>query len=118
MEGCIMDIPISKITVTDDGRILIFPSTTNSIFEFVYRAAAGVYWNKELHCFSSSNPNNWDNWTYTNWYGQILSVVKDELGKRLRLTDATVFNSKSEDFEDEIRAADVEVQKWIDENII
>lgn len=100
---CYMDNPISKIEAADDGRIRVFPKTINSIFEFVYRAAAGVYWNKELECFQSSNPNNWDNWGHKEWFIQILSAVKSELGEKLVLTEDTIFENNAIEFEDEIR---------------
>ena len=101
--GCYMDNPISKIEAADDGRIRVFPKTINSIFEYVYRAAAGVYWNKELQCFQSSNPNNWDNWDHKDWFIQILSAVKSELGEKLVLTNDTIFEKNVIEFEDEFR---------------
>lgn len=105
-----MDNRIRKIEATDDGRTRIFPETANSIFEYVYRAAAGVYWNKKLQCFQSSNPNNWDNWGHKEWVIQILSAVNSELGERLILTDETIFDKNILSFEDEIRKAYLETQ--------
>ena len=111
-----MDNEIWKISVTDDGRLNVHPSKVSSMFEYIYREAAGVYWNSEIECFQSSAPKNWDNWGHTNWYKQIVSIVSSGLGERLRLLDTTVFEVGLEQYENEIRCADAEVQKWIDGN--
>jgi hypothetical protein len=111
-----MDNEISKVSVAGDGRLNVHPSKASSMFEYIYREAAGVYWNRELQCFQSSAPKNWDNWNHSKWYKQIVSTVRSGLGKRLRLLDTTVFEGGIETFENEIRFADAEVQKWIDEN--
>lgn len=103
-----MDNPIRKIEAADDGRTRVYPETVSSVFEYVYRAAAGVYWNKELRCFESSNPNHWDNWGHREWLMQIISAVNSELGERLILTDETIFDSNILEFEGEIRMAYLE----------
>ncbi len=108
-----MEYGITEISLAEDGCLQIRPSSSKSSFEYVYRAAAGVYWNKELKCFQSSVPDNWDNWDNVAWYKQIISVIKSELGDRLRVTDDTVFISTASTLETEIRGADAEIQEWI-----
>jgi len=103
-----VDNPIRKIEAADDGCTRVFPETVSSVFEYVYRAAAGVYWNKELLCFQSSNPNNWDNWGHKEWLIQITVAVNSELGENLILTDETIFDNNIREFEDEIRCTYLE----------
>ena len=111
-----MEYGITEISLAEDGCLRIRPSSSKSGFEFVYRTAAGVCWNKELECFQSSVPDNWDKWDNTAWYKQIISVVKSELGTRLRLMDDTVFKATANTLETDIRIADTEVQERIDGN--
>ena len=111
-----MDNGIQKIGVANDGRLNIYPLQSDAMYQYVYREASGVYWNKDLQCFQSSTPDNWDKWDHKQWYKQIISVVEIGLGDRLRIFDETIFEGNSEAFEKEIREADEEVQKTIDEN--
>ena len=104
-----MAIDVIEVSLADDGRLRIYPSTVEWTFEHIYREAAGVHWNTELQCFQSTIPKDWD---HKAWYTQIVSVVKSGLGVRLKLTDDTIFSTNSETFEIEIRSADAEVQEW------
>ena len=111
-----MNIEISKISATNDGRLNVHPAVTKPMFQYVYREAAGVYWNEELGCFQSSSPNNWDSWAFDKWYVHIVSTVRSGLGERLKLLQTTVFDKSVAAHESAIRSADAEIQKWIDEN--
>ncbi len=75
---------ITKINVNDAGELVLsLGSNGNSIYQYVYRAAAGVYWDQENHGFKST-PMKKD-WSCFQWYKQIVSVVKSELGVELVL---------------------------------
>ena len=84
------------------------------MYEFIYREAAGVYWNKELRCFQSQIVTDW---SYKDWYKQIVSVVRSGLGVRLTLSPDTEFCSEYPSLASEILSAEAEVQTWIDENL-
>lgn len=103
-------IPIVKVAKLSDGRLGVFPEAPKPIYQYVYRAAAGVSWDKSLGCFQSTIPREWN---YRDWYQQIVSVVRSELGVRLQLSPSAIFDDVSESFRDDILEADQSIQKWI-----
>jgi len=105
-------IPIVKVAKLSDGRLGVFPEVPKPIYQYVYRAAAGVSWDNSLGCFQSTVPREW---TYGDWYGQIVSVVRSELGVRLQLSPSAIFDGGSESFREDILEADLSIQKWIDD---
>ena len=104
-------IQINKVAVLDDGRLGIFPETSSSMYQYIYREAAGVNWNPEARCFESTVPREWD---HKKWYGQIVSVVLSGLDIRLSLSPQTAFSPNDTTFITDMRDADAEVQTWID----
>lgn len=103
-------VPISKVVQLSDGRLAVYPETSHGDYQYVYREAGAVYWDRTLKCFHSTVPREW---TYKQWYSQIVSIVWSSLGVRLRLSPSSCFDG-GEEFQDEILASDGEVQKWID----
>ena len=107
-------IPIEKVSVLPDGRLGVFPKIKDSLYQYIYRAAAGVSWNENEGCFQSTEPKEWN---YQKWYRQILSVANSpDLGRRLVLNEKTEFDGPEEDFKEKILEADKKVQKWMDEH--
>lgn len=99
--------PILKIAILSDGRLGVFPEKKDGSFQHVYREAAGVYWDAELLCFKSTEIKEW---SYGKWYQQILKVVASGLGILLLMTPETEIESR-EEFESEIRKADMEFHR-------
>ena len=56
---------ILKVAVLADGCLGIFPDQKKGMFQYIYREAAGVYWDADLSCFKSTQPRDWD---YKQWY--------------------------------------------------
>ena len=104
-------IQVSKVAVLEDGCLGIFPAASSSMYQYVYREAAGVSWNSVLCCFQSTVPREWD---YKKWYGQIVSVVLSSFDTRLSLSPKTVFVPDDPTFITDMRGADAETQNWID----
>ena len=77
---------IKEIKIDDLGRLCITPEKER--FDLIYRAAAEVHWDNNNHFLFSPKPREW---SYLDWYGQILGVVKDEYGCKLSLTDSTTW---------------------------
>ena len=76
---------ITKIRVNDAGELLLsLESNGEAFYQYVYRAASGVYWDQENHGFKST-PMKKD-WSCLEWYNQIVSVVKSELSVELILS--------------------------------
>lgn len=103
---------ITKVARLSDGRLGVWPAVTKAMYQYIYREAAGVYWDDALGCFHSTIPREW---TSSDWYRQIVSVVHGGVGLRMRLSPATVFDADVEGFRDDIIAADTNVQCWLDD---
>lgn len=103
METC----PIEKVAVLEDGRTAVFPELKKGMWQYVYREAAGVYWESDLGCFVSTPPREW---TPQKWYQQIVSVVRSGLGLEMFLTSETKYESRDERFDELIKIADDEVR--------
>ena len=95
--------PILKVAVLPDGRTAVFPESKRADFQYVYREAAGVYWDQSMGCFVSTPPQEW---SPQKWYQQILSVVRSGVGLKMILTADTEYESKDPGFEAAIKLAD------------
>ncbi|MHB1309538.1 MAG: hypothetical protein ACYDC1_07675 [Limisphaerales bacterium] len=93
METC----SIENVAVLGDGRTAVFPKSTKGMWQYVYREAAGVYWEPDLGCFVSTPPREW---TPQKWYQQIISVVRSGVGLEMLLTSETKNESKDNGFEE------------------
>jgi hypothetical protein len=62
--------------------LLVIESGGNPDYQYVYRAAAGVYWDQARTGFKSSPLVEW---SCAKWFSHIVDVVKSELGIGLQL---------------------------------
>lgn len=76
---------VAEITIDDAGRLLVRPD--GEAFDQIYRAAMEVHWDATLGCLYSPEPREW---TYFDWYRQIVAAVQAEYGRGL-LVDADTF---------------------------
>lgn len=106
METC----PIEKVAVLEDGRTAVFPELMKGMWQYVYREAAGVYWEPDLGCFVSTPPREW---TPQKWYQQIVSVVRSGLGLEMFVSPEAKYESRGEKFDESIKIADDEVRSFI-----
>ena len=104
---------IQRVAVLDDGRFAVFPDRKEAAWQYIYREACGVYWNQQLGCFHSYEPPR--TWGNKEWYEQIISIVNSGLGLRMRLASDAIFDCDAPEFEGDIHAAEISVQKWIDD---
>ena len=95
--------PILKVAVLADGRTAVFPESKQADYQYVYREAAGVYWDQTMECFVSTPPQEW---SPQKWYQQIVSVVRSGVGLHMVLTGDTEYESKDVGFEAAIQLAD------------
>lgn len=70
------------------------------MYEYVYREAAGVYWDNAKHGFKSASMKEW---SCAQWYKQIVSIVCSGLGIRLLLADHVTWSNVSEKEKAEIQ---------------
>jgi hypothetical protein len=94
-------VAISKIRIDEAGRLRVLPaSNPNEIFQFIYRAAMEVDWDGDERSFCTPVPREW---SYADWYFQVLSAVKSEMGVLLRIEGTTLWNDVPPTVEREIR---------------
>lgn len=74
---------INRVEVLDTGELLLgLESQGKPIYQYVYREAAGVYWDKNRYGFKSTPMKKW---SCSQWYKQIVDVVRSGLGINLAL---------------------------------
>ena len=65
---------ITKIQVNEAGELLLLiEGNGKPTYQYVYREAAGVYWDNELHAFKSTPMKSW---SCVQWFSQIVDVAK------------------------------------------
>ena len=74
---------INAIEVLDTGEvILIIEGPRDPAYQYVYREAAGVYWDEKRHGFKSTEMKEWG---VSTWFEHIVAVVELGLGLKLSL---------------------------------
>ena len=72
---------IVEIGVDDEGRLYVCPQVEK--FEHIYRTAMGLHWDPRNRRLHTTSPGDW---TYRQWFEQILTAVSGEYGIRLTLS--------------------------------
>ncbi len=74
---------IQEIVVNDQNELLIkIIGNGKPMYQYVYREAAGVYWDENLKAFKSTPIKEW---TVSEWFLQIKEIVKSGLGVELKI---------------------------------
>lgn len=78
---------IESVEVASSGELLLRAAPDpRGRYEYIYRTATGVWWDSARSAFVAPTPREW---SYADWFGQILADAKSELGVALALTSAT-----------------------------
>ncbi len=94
-------LDISKIEIDAGGRLLVYPQDGNiPLYEYVYRAAKGVYWNRDMQCLYMKEASDW---TYGQIFENIMDAVKSELGISLSIEDESEWKNIADDIKLEIK---------------
>jgi hypothetical protein len=88
---------IAEIGIDSRKRLFIKPE--KAIFTLIYRTATEVHWDEKMKALFSPEPNEW---TYLDWYKQIISVAEIECNHKLQLTSATNWSNISADLRKQI----------------
>jgi len=83
---------IKEIKIDDFGRFCLYPE--NAQFDYIYRAAAEVNWDAKDLFLYSPKPREW---SYFNWYLQIIAAVRNEYGYILMVTENTKWTNIADD---------------------
>ena len=84
------DITILKIAIIESAKLAIFPAESNSMYEYIYREAAGVYWDKHLNCFKSTEMREW---SCGKWFMHMISLIESTFQIHLVISKDTEFQS-------------------------
>ncbi|WP_339686894.1 hypothetical protein [uncultured Nonlabens sp.] len=94
---------IIQIEIDDSGKLHIKPEYEK--FIMIYRTATEVHWNTENNTLYSPTPRDW---TYLEWFEQIIKVVKEECSCDLYITEQTEWINIPNQLKKEIAKA----QQW------
>lgn len=85
---------VNRIEVLDTGELLLgLEGVGNPVYKYIYRAAAGVYWDQTLCGFKSSPMKERSS---GQWYKKIVAVVRYELGVELSRADRVIWSNVPE----------------------
>ena len=88
---------IIEVGIDNKERIYIKPETND--FEFIWRDASEVSWDDKNKVLYSPKPKEW---TYFDWYRQIILATKGEYGCQLVLTDKTQWINIPDELKEQI----------------
>jgi hypothetical protein len=77
-------VSISKVEIDTKGWLRIYPAGER--YDHIYRAAAGVEWDRRDGFLHAEEPGKW---TYPVYFNQIISAVASEYGAMLTLSQTT-----------------------------
>jgi hypothetical protein len=73
---------INRVEVLDTGEFMLgIEGQGSSMYQYVYREAAGVYWDEGRHGFKSTQMKEW---SCSQWCGHIIDIVQSGLGVQLQ----------------------------------
>ena len=88
---------IVEIGIDNKERLYIKPGEKK--FSQIFRTATEVHWDNKESFLYSSKPKDW---TYLDWYRQIIGVIEIECHCKLFLTDKTIWVNISNDLKKQI----------------
>jgi hypothetical protein len=90
---------ISEVKITKSGELLlVILGDGKPVYQYVYREAAGVYWDNDLHGFKSTPVKQL---SYSKWFFHIVGVAK-YVGVDLQLSNKTTWKDIPEKDKNEI----------------
>ena len=94
---------ISKVVLDPDLGLLVEPLVEgHGAYEYIYRVANGLRWNREHHAFCAYEPARWQP---TELLQHIAATVAAELGEELQFTSHTSWQGVPSDLQGLLRQA-------------
>lgn len=92
---------VSKIEIAADDSLLVvgLESGDSQSYQYVYRAAAGVYWDDNVRAFKLDTKNDK---RFVHWFAYVCKVLEEEMNVRLRLGNRTAWTNVPTDVRSEI----------------
>ena len=91
---------IAEVGIDEEHRLFVRPSSTT--FPYVWRAAMEVYWDEKRNRLFSPKPKEW---SYVDWFNQIIWAAADEYETWLRLTPETAWTGLSDELRTQMQSA-------------
>jgi hypothetical protein len=91
---------IAEVGIDEEGRLYVRPCSDS--FEHTWRAAMEVSWDASKHRLFGPKPRDW---SYVDWFKQIVAAAADECGARLKLTSETAWLNVPASLRTEIEAS-------------
>lgn len=80
---------IKEIKIASNGRLQVVPSKHD--FSQIYRSAMEIHWDNAAHCLYA--PEKMKDWSYLDWFKQILKAVNSEYGYVLSIDKETKWSN-------------------------
>jgi hypothetical protein len=90
---------ILEVRIDADGKLLVRPQVHT--FPHIYRAAMQVGWDPDNRTLFSPKPREW---SYLQWFRQIVAAASDEYGVRLVIAPQTAWFNVPDTLRAEIEA--------------
>ena len=91
---------INKVRVIEGGELLLgIEGNEKPMYQYIYREAAGVYWDPALNGFKSKGLKDK---SCSVWFSHIVSIVKSGLDVELQLSSKTSWENIPEKDKNEI----------------
>jgi hypothetical protein len=94
---------ISRFEIDASGRLLVRPlAVSDAIYEYIYREANGLRWDKEKHSFCAYEPACWEP---EELLRHIAATVRGSFDEDLRITEQTTWVGVSPELQARLRQA-------------
>lgn len=94
---------IKEISVNDKNELLLkIIGEGNPMYQYVYREAAGVYWDENQKAFKSTPLKEW---TESKWFIHIMDIVKSGLNIELSADKNVEWNNIADEEINKIKNA-------------
>ncbi|WP_421753234.1 hypothetical protein [Croceimicrobium sp.] len=101
-QGYVPEI-IKEIVINDKNELLVkLIGDANPMYQYLYREAAGVYWDEDLKAFKSTPLKEW---TASKWFFHIKDLVSSVLKVELLVDEKIEWVNVAEDEVNKIKKA-------------
>jgi hypothetical protein len=86
---------ISNVEITQDSELLLrLESGGKPSYQYIYRAARGIYWDEERHGFKFKGPVDWP---HAKWFSHVVEIIHSEFRLKLVLGESVAWENVPED---------------------
>lgn len=93
-------IPIAAIEIEPSGRLLVRPVNRNSFYEYIYREANGLRWDRDLAAFHAHEPSRWD---HVELFVHLAAVIRSEFDEQFCVVEETTWVAVAPELERQLR---------------